>query len=305
MAACGSGNGSKEPTDNANSGKIRIAADEVLQPLVQSELDAFMGTYQKASIKPYYSSEADAFKLLLADSVRLAIVTRDLNEYEMAEFKKQTITPKNLKIATDAIALIVHPDNNDTLLTTQQVKSILEGKTLTWKEVGKGKSEKEIVCVFDKPNSGNLDYLKKKLTLSDTAKNKKIFSVNSNAEVINYVASHKEALGFIGVNHISDLDTPEARNFIASIRVVALSDSVHPKSSEYYQPYQAYLALRKYPFRRDVFVVSREARMGLGTGFMGYLASDIGQRIIQKSGLMAATVPVRLVHLKPGMKSKN
>jgi phosphate transport system substrate-binding protein len=55
---------------------------------------------------------------------------------------------------------------------------------------------------------------------------------------------------------------------------------------------------RKYPFLRDLYIVSREARAGLGTGFATYVASDDGQRIILRSGLMPATQPVRVIEVK-------
>ena len=49
---------------------------------------------------------------------------------------------------------------------------------------------------------------------------------------------------------------------------------------------------------RTWYIVSREARAGLGTGLASFLASERGQRIILKSGLVPATMPVRLVEIR-------
>ena len=69
------------------------------------------------------------------------------------------------------------------------------------------------------------------------------------------------------------------------------------RDSLYYQPYQAYLAGNEYPLLRDVVMISREARSGLATGFMAFVASDKGQRIVLKSGLVPATMPIRIVEV--------
>ena len=83
------------------------------------------------------------------------------------------------------------------------------------------------------------------------------------------------------------------------IKVVAVSAKSNPSSSEdYYQPFQGYLAQGTYPLRRNLYIISREARAGLGTGFASFVASDKGQRIFLKSGLLPATMPIRLVSVK-------
>jgi phosphate transport system substrate-binding protein len=64
------------------------------------------------------------------------------------------------------------------------------------------------------------------------------------------------------------------------------------------KPYQGYIAERSYPFCRDVYMISRETFSGLGTGFVSFVAGDQGQRIILKSGLVPATMPVRLIEIR-------
>jgi phosphate transport system substrate-binding protein len=78
--------------------------------------------------------------------------------------------------------------------------------------------------------------------------------------------------------------------------VVGISKKDNPASvDDYVQPYQGYLAQGTYPLKREVFIISREARAGLGTGFASFITGDKGQRIILKSGLVPASMPVRIV----------
>ena len=152
--------------------------------------------------------------------------------------------------------------------------------------------------MFDNSNSSNLSYIKNKFSLSDSLDNR-IFAAKSNQQVIEYVEKNTRALGVIGVNWISDTeDDPRQMDFINRVRVVAIADTLNPEPEDYYQPYQAYLALKKYPLHRDLYIISREARTGLGTGFASFVAGDKGQLVVLKGGLLPATMPIRLVELK-------
>jgi len=80
--------------------------------------------------------------------------------------------------------------------------------------------------------------------------------------------------------------------------VVAVSSEFDTEGVEFTKPYQAYIADKSYPFIREVYMISRETFTGLGSGFISFVASDPGQRIILKSKLVPATMPVRLVEAK-------
>ena len=54
-------------------------------------------------------------------------------------------------------------------------------------------------------------------------------------------------------------------------------------------------ALSQYPLIREVYMINREGRAGLGTGFVSFVAGDAGQRIVRIAGLLPATMPVRLI----------
>jgi phosphate transport system substrate-binding protein len=86
--------------------------------------------------------------------------------------------------------------------------------------------------------------------------------------------------------------------FLSKIRVVELSPpDTSQFSNEFFKPYQAYIALKQYPLTRDVYMISREGRNGLGTGFASFVAGDQGQRIIRLMGMLPATMPVRLIQV--------
>lgn len=283
-------NKSDKPLDGTTYGEIKIAVDESLQPLLDAEVDTFEGIYTNASIDVNYTSEDNAIDLLLKDSVRLAVVTRNLTQAETDALKAQIIEPRQIAIAIEGIAVIMNRERADSLLTTDQVRDLISGKISTWKDLNKKNSGDSIKILFDNPNSGILRHLQDTLHVETLGKN--CYALHNNPAVIDYVSKDRNAIGLIGVSWISDRDDSTANQFLNSIRVAGLL-----QDSEYYKPYQAYIAQKKYPFSRKVTIISREARAGLGSGFLTFVTHDKGQRIVLKAELVPITMPVRIIEI--------
>jgi phosphate transport system substrate-binding protein len=282
MAGCHSKKKNGNVLDTPTSGHITIAVDESLRPLLQAEVSAFEAIYKKANIDVKYISEAEAIASLLNDSVRLAVITRQLSEEEQQALKDQRITPSDVRVAREGIALIVHKQNKDTLMQWDKLVSVLKGET---------KKGKAMEIVFDHPQSGIAKFLKDSV-LKVNELPSHCFAANSNEAVIDYVSKKENAIGLIGASWISDRDDTVTHRFLRAIRVIGLAHN-----DEFYQPYQAYIAQNIYPLTRNVYIISREARAGLGSGFMSFVASDRGQRVVLKAGLVPVTMPIRIVQI--------
>ncbi|MFM8431185.1 MAG: PstS family phosphate ABC transporter substrate-binding protein [Bacteroidota bacterium] len=283
--------------DTPTSGSVQILADECHQPLVDVELDTFMKLYKYAIVRPTYLPEQQVFdKLLHNDTFRVAVVSRELNEQEKKHFESISYYPRTTKVAVDALALILNPANPDTQLTYAEVGEMISGSRIFWKKE-KGQSADSIRIVFDRSGSANARLLKERfLNEKDFPTN--CYALNSNKEVIDYVSKTKGAVGVIGVNWISDRHDPEVESFLSKVKIAEISNPEDSTTTTYYGPYQAYIALKKYPLTRDVYVISREGRNGLGTGFASFFAGDQGQRLVRMCGLLPATMPVRIINIR-------
>ena len=290
-------NQSGEPDDTPTSGKINISVDETFKPIIDTEISTFASIYKYAKINVSYKSEGNAFQDLADDSARIIIVTRELTPQEKKHFEEIKLFPHITKIAYDAVAFVTNNSNPDTQFTDDQIKKIITGEIGTWKQLNAKSANTPIQIIFDNNNSGTLRFLKEYAGNRNLSKNSS--ASTSSEAVIDYVSKNKNALGVLGVTWVSDRRDSTLMSFVDKVRVVEISP---PDSSEgrgeYYKPYQAYIATRYYPLWRTVYIISREARAGLGTGFASFVASDKGQRIILKSGLVPASQPVRLVELR-------
>lgn len=292
LTGCKRSAGTKS-SDTPTSGNITITVDESLKPLIEAEVAAFEAIYANAHINVIYTSEEEAIALMLKDSARATIVSRKLVKEEEEILTKQNFRARQLKVATSAIALIVNNNNVDTTISVGDLKRILNGEVQSW---GWNRPQKKgaatgMEVVFDQPNSGILRHLKDSVIRFDSLQ-KNWFALKGNAAVIDYVSQKTEALGLIDVSWISDRDDSTANKFLDEVKVVRISGD-----SGAYQPYQAYIAQGRYPLKRDVLMISREAKTGLASGFMSFIAGEKGQRIVLKAGLVPATMPVRIVEI--------
>ena len=297
LSACRSK--SKEgPTDTYSSGVIAIAADESFEPIVQEEIDVFESLYPLAGIVPRYTTEVEAINLLLKDSVRLAIATRTLTEEEMNSFHSRKFYPREIKLATDALALIVNRANPDSLLSVRDFRRILTGEAKNWKQVNPRSGLKDILVVFDNKNSSTVRFAMDSVCGGKPLATENVSALNTNQQVIDFVVENPEAIGVIGVNWLGNRSDTTNLSFKEEIRVMAVSaeDVATPENS--YKPYQAYLYYGNYPLARPIYAILNDPRNGLPWGFTSFMTSDKGQRIILKSGLVPATQPVRIVHVK-------
>jgi phosphate transport system substrate-binding protein len=184
----------------------------------------------------------------------------------------------------------VNQASADTTITVAEIKKMLNGQTKTDRNI-----------VFDNPNSSLVRYLKE-LSGSKEFKQKNIYALKSNKEVINYVSQHAGAIGFTGFSWLNDPDKDYA-DAVSKIKIVAVKDEGSKQySGQYFKPSQETLSLKQYPLVRKLYIINCTGTHGLGTGFANFILSDRGQRIILKSGLLPYKIPQRDITINHNLK---
>jgi phosphate transport system substrate-binding protein len=278
-------------------GKIKISVDESFRLLLDTELYTFHAIYRNAHITPQYKPTIDVLNDLLDDSVQTVISTINLTKDEVDFLRQKQIVAHTTVIAYDALALITNRNNPDSFLLSTDVKKIMTGVVTNWNQIQKKNNSGNIKVIFDNLKSGNILYFVDKYNL-DSILPKNFFAAQSNEEVISYVEKNQGAIGILSVNWISDKHDTVSQKFLSEIRVMAVSPEFDPENGTFTRPYQAYIADKSYPYIREVYMICRETFYGLGTGFTSFVAGEKGQRIILKSKLVPATMPVRIVQIK-------
>lgn len=275
-----------------SSGKIDLYLEESYKPLFETSIYTFEGQNPRAEINAHYVNESEAFDAFINGKTSTICVTRDFTDAEKRSLlANNNVEVRSTKMAIDAVALIVHPENTDTLMTVERLKRILNGQDSLWQG-----SNRKINVVFDKPSSANFNYLRKLAEISTLPAN--VYAVKSNEEVINHVKENRNTLGIIGVNWISDEDNPETFDFRDGINVVAVAKN---EGGEYFKPYQAYIYEgyhldKGYPLVREAWLLNKAGRTTLNSGFVNFMMGEKGQLIVQRSSLIPANMVARMIN---------
>jgi len=288
--------GKKVLDETPTRGNIRISVDESFQPLLDTEVFTFTHLYTSASVTPQYKPEFDVINDFMDDCVKVIVTSKKLSDYQIQYLRESQTIARTTTFAYDALALVTNKANNDTLINYNTIRDIFTGRIKNWKDIDSKSKLGEIQVIFDNTSSGNIRYFKELFEVRDTLAGN-FYAVNSNPEVIDFVSRNNNALGIISVNWISDKDDSLSMSFVKKIKVLAVSQS-YLNDGSYYRPYQGSIYDKSYPFVREIYLISRETFAGLGSGFINWACAEQGQRIVLKSGLVPATMPIRLVQIK-------
>jgi phosphate transport system substrate-binding protein len=267
--------------------------DESYTLLAEAELYVFQSIYQHAHITPLYKPELDVRDDFMNDSIRMMITTKKLTDEEVQFLKAKNIIARTTIIAYDGLAFVVNNRNRDSMLIYNKVKDIFKGKISRWNQIDAANKSGKITIVFDNNKSSSVRFIREKFEIQDSLPSY-CLAANNNEEVINFVEKNANALGVVAVNWISDKDDSITHGFLKRVKVVGLSQEFDTEGTDFYRPYQAYIADKTYPLVREVYAINRETFTGLGTGFIKYMSIE-GQRIILKMGMVPAIMPVRVV----------
>ena len=116
---------------------------------------------------------------------------------------------------------------------------------------------------------------------------KNVVAATSSEGVINYVSGHPDAIGFVGVSWIGNPEDATQLSFLQKVKIASIECTVCDHKT-YVKPYQANIAMRRYPLVRGLHCVLKENYQGLGSGFLNFLIYERGQLIFRRAFLWPA-----------------
>jgi phosphate transport system substrate-binding protein len=266
----------EQVTDTLTSGIIHISVDESFKPVIDEQIKAFEGSYPRAKIIAHYKPEADCLRDIFKDSLtRMVIVTRGLTRKEEKYFKDSlNYFPRWDEIATDAIAIIVNAQSNDTIFTFERLQQQLSGEM--------GKKEQ---IIFDGLNATSTV----RFAIDSVLKGKKfdtgvVRAVNNSQAVLDYVATNANAIGLVGISWIGNPEERAQVDMLKKVKIVSVKCD-HCVDSPYAKPNQFNIMTRRYPLVRGLFYILKENYSGLGSGFLNFMQYERGQLIFRRAYL--------------------
>ena len=249
MTACTDSKQTKQPT------MAKIACDESFENILEQEINVYEYIYPKEDVLAYYVPESQAIDSIMAmGSVKGAVITRPLTDKEVSYLRSHKKLVHQQKIAVDALALIVNPENPVEILSKKDIAEILTGDVTRWDQVEPCKLG-EIDVVFDHQSSSTVKYMRDSV-MDGRPFGSHISAVKTNPDVFKAVASNRNAIGIIGVSWVaSDLSGREKSveelaqaveksdtttlDFSSDVKVLKIRGNNEVTA---YKPYQAYIS---------------------------------------------------------------
>jgi phosphate transport system substrate-binding protein len=278
LSACGT-NKIDPNLDTRSKGKINISADESFKPVIEAQVQVYEADYPDVKLNVQYKPEADCVNDLLVDSVRMIIVTRYVDKDEKRFLEDSLkISPDQMTMAYDAIAVITHPDEEIHRFTLNDIKAILQGKF-----------RKNLIPVFDGLKATSTVRFIVDSVLRGDSLTSKALAARSSEEVVEYVSKNPAAIGFIGISWIGNKDDAQQQSFLTKVRLAELECKGLP--GQYVQPIQVNIYNGLYPLKRGLVFILKEKYKGLGHGFSNFMMSERGQLIFRRAYLVPGYLP--------------
>ena len=274
--SCNKKQASSIPTDTPVKGTIEISADESFEPVIREQIAMYEASFPGTKINARFKSEADCLKDLFNDSLtRMVIVTRGLTDKEERFMtRKLTYNPAWNEVASDAVAVIVNMKSADTLFTLDKLRQQLTGKL-----------NREITMVFDGINkTSTVRFIEDSVLKGGKFDTSVVKAVKTSDEVLEYIATHENAVGFVGINRIGNPEDPKQVAMLRKVKIAYVKCDVCV-NTPYILPSQESILNRRYPLVRGLYYVLKENHMGLGSGFVSFLKYERGQLIFRRAYL--------------------
>ncbi len=273
VTSCNSEQKVDKVKETRTSGTTELLVDESFARILDEQIEVFKSDYPNTTVKTIVGNENKILPDFINGKVRMLISSRMLKPEELNYYKLNKIGVYTDRFAIDGIALITNATNLDSNITVEEVFEIMKGTS---------KDNKRLV--FDNAYSSTVRYFTDSAAVKQLPKSG-VYTLETNNDVIKYVAENKNYIGVVGVNWLLE-NNKEIIAYLPNVKLMGVKGLVGKKGADaYYKPTQNNLINGVYPFLRNVYIINSEGRDGLGTGFANWLSGPRGQLIVLKSGL--------------------
>lgn len=257
---------------DAQKTKLKIKGSDTVLPLTQKEAEEYMKKDAGASIMVTGGGSGVGIAALLNGTTDIAQSSRRLKLDEKLKLQEAGKAFKEVIVAYDGLAVVVHPSNKVNQLTREQLEAIYTGKITNWKDVG-GENLK-IVVYSRETSSGTYEFFKEHVL-----KNKNFASsallMPATGAIVQSVSQTKGAIGYVGLAYLEKNIKPLKVSF--------------DKGKVFVTPSVETAKNKTYPITRPLYYYYLNSIEKTVNPFVNYVLSPQGQQHVVKSGY----VPVK------------
>lgn len=258
-----------------------VCAPEAFDLIVRLR-DAFEALYPNAEIVVTEGSSRDAVGALFGARCDVAVITRELEQEEREAAVRGGLDIEGYRFARDAVRVVVHEDNPVENLSLDDLRDVLRGAVRDWEVLG-GRALR-IVPVMQ-PLATDVTQFWLHEVMGEEPVSVEVIMADSDSAVTAAVRRDRRAVGYLSMAGPAE-----------GVKVVRLASL---RGLPYRTPDQEAIHRGEYPLTRFHSLYVRPGASKLAGGFITYVTSIDGQRMVRDAGLVPTTVPVRFVRRSP------
>ncbi|MDD4875755.1 MAG: phosphate ABC transporter substrate-binding protein [Dehalococcoidales bacterium] len=272
--------GNQDDTENPSdlSGFFNIIGSNTLTPLTAIWAEEFMLLHTNVNIAVSGPGSGAGIAALINSTTDICQASRQIKQREINLAEAKGVEPYEIQIASDALSVIVNPDNPVSELTIAQISAIYTGAITNWAELGG--SDTPIVAIARDTNSGTHLFFKEQVVQMKglpTEDKKleygnKVLFLPSTEEGVSEVAKNANAIFYPGLGYVTD----EIKTL--AIKKTADSMGVFPSIETSLDG--------TYSIARPLLYYTNGVPTGIPNAFIDYCLSDEGQAIVKGIGFV-------------------
>lgn len=249
----------------------KVKGSDTVLPLSQKVAESYMKENKKATVTVTGGGTGVGISSLMAGTTDIAQASRKIKFSEKQKLRSAGKTAKEVTVAYDALAVVVHPANKVGRLTREQLEGIFTGKITNWKQVGG--ADMKIVPYSRETSSGTYEFFKESVLKNRNYVNG-IMSLPATGAIIQSVSQTKGAIGYVGLAYLN-----------RSVKALNVS---YDGGKQFVAPTVTNAKNKTYPIVRPLYFYYEAKSEKAVKPFVDYTLSKKGQEIVANIGFVPA-----------------
>ena len=206
LAACGGGN---ESSAGGVAGEVVSDGSSTVQPLTAAAGELFSEENGDVNVSVATSGTGGGFEKFCAGETDLSNASRPIKDEEKAVCDEKGIEFTELRVATDALSVVVSKENDFVkCLTTDELKKMwepaAEDKVTTWKQINSEFPDEKIELYGPGTDSGTFDYFTDEINGEEGASRSDYNASEDDNVLVKGVGGSPNALGYFGYTYYEE-----------------------------------------------------------------------------------------------------
>ena len=247
----------------------KVKGSDTVLPLSQKLAELYMIKHPSAHLTITGGGSGVGISALMEETTDIAQTSRRIKFEEKLRLKNKGIEIKEIIIAYDALAVVIHPSNPINKLNREELEAIFRGKIKNWKEVGG--PDLRIIPYARETSSGTYEFFKESVLKHKNYMNG-IMSMPATGSIIQSIGQTKGAIGYVGLAYVNQ-----------EVKAIAVS---YNKGETYTDPTMHAAEGELYPITRPLYFYYNIDNESICRPYIDYILSQEGQKTVREIGFV-------------------